>query len=54
MKVSTKLILLVSTALAGVICIAAIALSQLNSSLIESRQGQVQTLLTKAEHLTLS
>jgi methyl-accepting chemotaxis protein len=53
MKVSTKLLILVSTALAGVICIAAIALSQLNGALIESRQGQVQTLLTKAEHLTL-
>ena len=53
MKVSTKLLLLVVTALAGVICIAAIALSQLDHVLIESRQGQIITLLNKAEHLTL-
>lgn len=53
MKVSTKLLFLVVTALAGVICIAAIALSQLDRALIESRQGQIATLLNKAEHLTL-
>ena len=53
MKVSTKLLLLVSTALAGVICIAAIALSQLDHALVESRQAQITTLLNKAEHLTL-
>jgi methyl-accepting chemotaxis protein len=53
MKVSTKLLILVSTALAGVICIAAIALSQLDNALVESRQAQITTLLNKAEHLTL-
>ena len=53
MKVSTKLLILVSTALAGVVCIAAIALSQLDNALIESRQAQITTLLAKAEHLTL-
>jgi methyl-accepting chemotaxis protein len=53
MKVSTKLLILVSTALAGVISIAAIALSQLDSALVESRQAQIVTLLNKAEHLTL-
>lgn len=53
MKVSTKLLLLVITALAGVICIAAIALSQLDRTLIESRQAQIVILLDKAEHLTL-
>lgn len=53
MKVSTKLVLIVSTALAGVLAIAAIALSQLDHALIESRQAQTITLLTKAEHLVL-
>jgi methyl-accepting chemotaxis protein len=53
MKISTKLILIVGTALAGVVSIAAIALSQLDHALIESRQAQIETLLTKAEHLVL-
>ncbi|MFM0198066.1 cache domain-containing protein [Paraburkholderia strydomiana] len=53
MKVATKLLILVGTALAGVISIAAIALSQLDSALVESRQAQIVTLLNKAEHLTL-
>ncbi|HEX7937009.1 MAG TPA: methyl-accepting chemotaxis protein [Paraburkholderia sp.] len=53
MKVSTKLVLIVCTALAGVLAIAAIALSQLDHALTEGRQAQIQTLLTKAEHLVL-
>ncbi|WP_343657069.1 methyl-accepting chemotaxis protein [Paraburkholderia caribensis] len=53
MKVSTKLLTLVSAALAGVICVAAIALSQLDHALIDSRKAQISTLLTKAEHLVL-
>ncbi|RDK02705.1 methyl-accepting chemotaxis protein [Paraburkholderia lacunae] len=53
MKVSTKLVLIVCTALAGVVSIAAIALSQLDQALIESRQTQIEALLTKAEHLVL-
>ena len=53
MKVSTKLISLVGAALAGVLCIGAIALSQLDHALIESRQAQITTMLEKAEHLAL-
>ncbi|MBN3857068.1 MULTISPECIES: methyl-accepting chemotaxis protein [unclassified Paraburkholderia] len=53
MKVSTKLIVLVGTALVGVVCIAAITLSQLKASLVESRQQQITNLLLKAEHLVL-
>ncbi|MBB3002728.1 methyl-accepting chemotaxis protein [Paraburkholderia tropica] len=53
MKVSTKLILLVGTALVGVVLIAATTLSQLKQSLVESRQQEITNLLLKAEHLVL-
>ncbi|HEX8826502.1 MAG TPA: cache domain-containing protein, partial [Xanthobacteraceae bacterium] len=54
MKLSTKLLVLVVTALVGVASVVATALYSLNASLIESRQGQVVNLLTKAEHLVQS
>ncbi|MFM0216607.1 MULTISPECIES: methyl-accepting chemotaxis protein [Paraburkholderia] len=53
MKVSTKLISLVGAALAGVICIGAIALTQLDRALIEGRRAQITEMLNKAEHLAL-
>ena len=53
MKVSTKLISLAGAALAGVLCIGAIALSQLDHALIDSRQAQITAMLEKAEHLAL-
>ncbi|MCC8392324.1 methyl-accepting chemotaxis protein [Paraburkholderia sp. MMS20-SJTR3] len=51
MKVSTKLISMVGAALAGVICIAAIALTQLDHALVEGRKAQITEMLNKAEHL---
>ncbi|WP_025600634.1 methyl-accepting chemotaxis protein [Burkholderia sp. WSM2230] len=51
MKVSTKLISLVGAALAGVVCIGAIALTQLDHALIDSRKAQITEMLNKAEHL---
>ncbi|SAL61895.1 methyl-accepting chemotaxis protein [Caballeronia humi] len=51
MKISTKLIILVATALIGVACVVATALYSLDTSLIEGRRGQIVNLLTKAEHL---
>jgi methyl-accepting chemotaxis protein len=51
LKVSSKLAMLAGTALAGVICVSAIALSQLNHSLVESRKSEIATSLTKVEHL---
>ncbi|SAK56612.1 methyl-accepting chemotaxis protein [Caballeronia ptereochthonis] len=51
MKLSTKLLVLVVTALVGVASVVATALYSLNASLIESRQSQIVNLLTKAEHL---
>ncbi|MBN3752340.1 chemotaxis protein [Paraburkholderia sp. Tr-20389] len=53
MKVAIKLMLIVGTALAGVIAIAAVSLIQLDHALTESRTAQIKTLLTKAEHLVL-
>ncbi|WP_321921130.1 methyl-accepting chemotaxis protein [Paraburkholderia guartelaensis] len=53
MKVSTKLALLVGTALIGLLCIAAVTLTQLKQALVEGRQEQIQNLLLKAEHLVL-
>jgi methyl-accepting chemotaxis protein len=51
MKLSTKLLILVATALIGVASVVATALHSLNTSLIESRPGQIVNLLMKAEHL---
>jgi len=51
MKISTRLILLVATALLGIACVVATALYSLDSSLTASRRGQIVNLLTKAEHL---
>jgi methyl-accepting chemotaxis protein len=53
MKLSTKLLILVATALIGVASVVATALHSLNTSLIESRPGQIVNLLMKAEHLVL-
>ena len=51
MKLSTKLLILVGTALLGVVLLAATALQTLRSALIDSRREEIVTLLTKAEHL---
>ena len=51
MKLSTKLLLLVGTALLGVVLLAATALQTLRNALVDSRREEIVTLLTKAEHL---
>src|SRR5471030_696257 len=52
MKISTKLCVLVFSALLGVSCVMGLALYSLNYSLIESRKVEVLNLLTKAEHIS--
>lgn len=51
MKLSSKLLLLVSAALLGVTLLAATALQTLRSALIDSRRAEIVVLLSKAEHL---
>lgn len=51
MKVSSRLLVLALAALVGVICVAAVALSFLRTSLVDSRRDQIVSLLGKAEHL---
>jgi methyl-accepting chemotaxis protein len=54
MKLSTKLLMLVIVALAGVALLAGIALHTLRSALVDSRREEIVILLTKAEHLVNS
>ena len=51
MRISTRLILLVVTALLGIGCVVAVALYSLSNALIVNRQAEIVNLLTKAEHL---
>lgn len=52
MKISTRLLVLVSSALLGVSCVAGMALYSLDYSLKESRKSEVVNLLAKAEHVS--
>ncbi|MBC0854855.1 cache domain-containing protein [Pantoea stewartii] len=52
MKVSTRLFILVGSALLGVSCVVGTALYSLNHSLIENRKAEIINLLTKAEHIS--
>lgn len=52
MKISTRLFVLVGSALLGVSCVVGSALYSLNYSLIESRKTEIVNLLTKAEHIS--
>ena len=54
MKLSTKLLMLVIAALAGVVILAGLALHTLRSALIDGRREEIVILLTKAEHLVNS
>jgi ABC-type microcin C transport system permease subunit YejE len=45
MRISTKLFILVSTALLGVVAVALTGLYSLNASMIESRRYQITNLL---------
>jgi methyl-accepting chemotaxis protein len=49
LKISTKLAVLVGTALIGVVGVVAVALYSLNSALVDSRSDQIVLLLEKAE-----
>ncbi len=51
MKLSTKLSVLVIAALAGILLMAATALSVMREAMIDSRGDQIVILLSKAEHL---
>jgi methyl-accepting chemotaxis protein len=51
MKISTKLMVLIGTALAGFICLTIISLTSLKSSLVETRRGEIAILLEKAKHV---
>ncbi|WP_186251751.1 methyl-accepting chemotaxis protein [Burkholderia gladioli] len=50
MKLSTKLTVLVVTALLGIVLLAATALTMMRGELIDSRRDEIATLLSKAEH----
>jgi methyl-accepting chemotaxis protein len=53
MKISTRLILLVTAALLGVAMVATVALYSLSNALLSNRQAEIVNLLQKAEHLVL-
>jgi methyl-accepting chemotaxis protein len=54
MRLSTRLIVLVTTALLGIACVVALSLHELNDALIANRQAEAVNLLTKAEHMVQS
>ena len=54
MRISTRLIVLVTTALLGIACVVALSLHELNDALIANRQAEAVNLLAKAEHMVES
>ncbi|CAG9268775.1 MULTISPECIES: methyl-accepting chemotaxis protein [Paraburkholderia] len=54
MRISTRLIVLVTAALLGIACVVAVSLHALNNALIANRQAEAINLLTKAEHMIQS
>ncbi|WP_353556531.1 methyl-accepting chemotaxis protein [Paraburkholderia terrae] len=54
MRISTRLIVLVTVALLGIACVAAVSLHALSNALIANRQAEAVNLLTKAEHMIQS
>ena len=51
MRISTRLIVLVTAAVLGIACVVAVSLHALSNALIATRQAEAVNLLTKAEHM---
>ncbi|MBN3752348.1 chemotaxis protein [Paraburkholderia sp. Tr-20389] len=54
MRISSRLIVLVTTALLGIACVVAVSLHELDNALIANRQAEAVNLLAKAEHMVES